>query len=325
MNTDENRTASADAAGNDLEEIDGLGESSAEALNRSGIYRLADLLHYNTPDELQQALEKAGEKIPLWRIEKGNWLGQAREKVLAQQANPEPPAPRETAEVEREPEQLSPAEEWEQYVGFNLYFETRMDKQGQKEWRTVIYKSLEPDNFNDKEEFSGIEPAPWVNWILEQATLPVAAEPSPTETEVAAESAPAETEAAVPPERLAPEEAGIEILGVQLSKLGALPGVPKKRLIAKVRFQLSGAEAGRLTTDRLPFRIEVHTVDLESGDADLVASRPGQLQPQVFEYSSQQQFPIPQLGRYELHTVVLLLPPHENMASYRGPTLTVVP
>lgn len=325
MNTDENTIASADAAGNDLEQIDGLGESSAEALNRSGIYRLADLLKFNTPDELRQALEDAGEKIPLWRIEKGNWLGQAREIVQARQANTEPPVLRETAEVEQEPERQSPAEEWEQYVGFNLYFESRTDEQGQKEWRTVVYKSLEPDNFNDKKEFLGIASTPWVNWILEQATLPITAEPSPPETEVASASVPAETEAAVSPEQLVPEEANIEILDVQLSKLGALPGVSKKKLIAKVHFQLSGPDAEMISTDRLPFRIEVHTVDLESGDAELVAAGPGQFRPQVFEYTSQQQFPIPELGRYEVHTIVLLLPPHENMASYRGPTLNVLP
>ena len=70
---------------------------------------------------------------------------------------------------------------------------------------------------------------------------------------------------------------------------------------------------------------KVHTVDVESRASNLVASEPGQLQPELFEYTSQQRFPIPELGRYELHSIVFLLPPHEMMAFYQGPALKVVP
>ena len=325
MNTDENMTASADPAGDNLEEIEGIGPGYAKALNRIGIYQFVDLLQYNIPDELHQALEEAGEKVPLWKIENGNWLGQAREKVLARQSNAENPSSGETAEEEREREKLSTEEEWQQYVGFNLYFEFKMDEHGQQEWRTLVYKTLDPDSFNGREEFPGVESAPWVNWILENAELPIGAETSATETEVAAEPIPIEIEtvAASPP---ATEDVSqIKILEVQLAEIGPSSGVPEKRLKAEVRFKVVGPQAETLAAERIPFRSEVHTVALEEGISSLVASGLDQLQPQVFEYTAQQTFPIPELGRYELHSVVFLLPPHEMMASYQGPTLKVVP
>lgn len=308
-----------------LEELDGIGAGYAKALNKIGIYRFADLLQFKTSEELQQALEDAGEKIPLWKITKFDWLGQARNKVLTQQVNTEYRPSQEAAEPRPEPQPLPPEEDWEQHAGFNLYFEFRADEHGQKEWRTHIYKSLDPDSFNGKEEFPGVEPGPWVDWILEQAELPEDAGPFLTETEVAAESAPAETEAAAPPTAVTPAAAGVEILDVQVSEIPPSADIPEKRLKVETRFQLSGTEAEKLAADRVPFRIEIHLVDLESGDSDLVASKKGPLQPEVFEYTSQQEFPIPEVGRYELHIILLLLPPDEMMTSHRGPTLKVVP
>jgi len=325
MNTDENVAVSGNDAGDNLEEIEGIGPGYAKALNKIGIYRFADFLPYNTPEKLQQALEEAGEKIPLWKIKKFDWLGQARDKVLPQQTNTEHASPQKATEAAQEPQYPSPKEEWEQYAGFNLYFEFRTDEHGQQEWRTLVFKSLDPDSFNGREEFPGIEPVPWVNWILEQADLPITTEPIPTETEVAREPTPPETEDAVPPAPVTPYDAGIEILDVQLSEIGPSSGVPEKRLMAEVRFKVSGPEAETLTAERIPFRSEVHTVALEGGASNLVASGLSQLQPQVFEYTSQQEFPIPELGRHELHSIVLLLPPDEMMASHRGPTFKVVP
>ena len=96
--------------------------------------------------------------------------------------------------------------------------------------------------------------------------------------------------------------------------------------MAEVCFQVSGTDAEVLTADRTPFRIDVHTVDSESEASNLVASEEGQLEPQVFEYTSQPRFPIPGVGRYKLQSdVVLLLPSGEMRASHVGPTFRVDP
>lgn len=194
------------------------------------------------------------------------------------------------------------------------------DEHGKQAWRTCVYhesgeqKAIEQVGPIAQEDFTGVVTDPWVNWILERAKLPVAAEPIPTEIEAAA-----------PPAPVAPYDARIEILDVRVSEIEAPVGVWAKKLMAEVHFQVSGPEADTVAADRISFRIEVHTVNLESGASNLVASKPGQLQPQTPEYISQQAFLVPEVGRYELHSIVLLLPPGEMMAYHRGPIIKVVP
>jgi hypothetical protein len=321
MNTDENMSASADAASYNLaDEINNLGQRCAEALNRIGIFRPDDLAQYSTSAELQQALEEKGEEIQFWRIEKYNWIGQARE-ILAQRGNNEHSSPQEEAE---KPEKASSdRESRDPDAIFTVSFYLKRGEDGRSVLQTT--KVYDEKNAGEEPPFEGSDTTSWVNWMFERAKLPPIAEPIPTETAVAAESVPAETKAAVPPESVASEAASIEISKVQLSEVGPSSGVPKKRLLAEVRFKLSGTEVETLTAAGAPFRTEVHTVDVESRVSDLVASGLSYLESDKFEYNSQQEFPIPELGRYELHTIVLLLPPNEMMVSCQGPTLNVVP
>lgn len=319
MGPEENVAALAYDQPDDLKAIKGIRLKRADALRRIGIHRFEDLAGY-TPDELSKALRKqAGMKVSLRTIETQNWIGQAKD--LARLRNPLRTSPEGGAGVEREPQQapLKRKKEWEeQHPGFSVFFDYKVDEHGEpvidehgeRVWQTRVY-----DGKSGVEELlPGLDTASWVNWILERAKLPVAPEPIPTGPEVA-----------VPPALVTPYDAQIEVLGVKVSEIGPSPSVPEKRLIAEVRFQVSGSEAETLTADRIPFRVEVHTVDLESRASNLVVSRQSQLQSQVFEYTSQQEFPIPELGRHELHSVVLLLPPGEMMAYHRGPILKVVP
>lgn len=186
MNTDQNAAASADDPGDNLEQIKGIGLASVRALNKIDIYRPADLLKYQSPEELHEALTKAGEKILLGKIRNDEWLGQAKAIVLAQQEHPTPTSTLKDTESAPEPAQPSSKEEWEQHAGFNLYFQFKTDEQGRQEWRTLIYKSLEPDHFNDRKEFPGTEQALWADWILAQARLPAPVEPIAPRAEVAA-------------------------------------------------------------------------------------------------------------------------------------------
>jgi hypothetical protein len=308
MGTEEQLVAAADDACDDLETIRGIGSKWAAALHRTGIRRFEDLAQY-TPHSLAKALfDQTGVKVPPERIEAKQWIGQARE--LAQHANPGRTPANEETEGAKDPPHASPRRKWEQHAAFSVFFDYEIDEHGERMWQTRVY-----DNESGVEEpLPGIEPTPWVNWILERAKLPVSAEPVPTPIEAAA-----------PPTPMTLYDAQIEILDVRVSALGPSPDVPEKRLATEVRFQVSGPEAERLAADRIPFRIEVHTVDLKSGASVLVASEGGKLEPQVFEYTSQQEFPLPELGRYELHAVILLLLPGEMMASHQGPTLKVVP
>ncbi|MFQ5473951.1 MAG: hypothetical protein ACE5FA_13865, partial [Dehalococcoidia bacterium] len=236
MITEENTAASVDDGRDDLETINGIGPTFAEALYKTGVRRFTDLAQY-TPVELSKALlEQIGLKVPVQRIEADDWIGQAR--ALAPQVNTERELPEEEAKVVREPEKVNHPT-WHQHAGFSLFFDYVTDEHGEQVWQTRVYH----DESGEEMLFSGIEPAPWVNWVLEQSELPIAGELAPTETEAAPPSAP-----------VTPHDAQIEILDVQVSEVQTPVGVREKKLLAKVSFQISGSEADALTTERIPFR-----------------------------------------------------------------------
>jgi len=218
-------------------------------------------------------------------------------------------SPKTTAKWIEEAEERS----WEPHAAFSVFFEYWEDEQGEKKWQTRVYGEGEKKHGAQK-LFPGVESDRWLEWILEQAKLPGAAKPVP-----------AQVEAAAPPIRGARYDAQAEILDVQLSEVRPSPEGQQKRLRAEVHFRVSGPSASKLTADRIPFRLEMHTVDLESRTSSLIAVEGKQLDPQVLEYTSRQEFPIPELGRYELRTDLLLLLPGEMLAYHQGPTFGVVP
>lgn len=122
-----------------------------------------------------------------------------------------------------------------------------------------------------------------------------------------------------------PDGTRLEIGGVQLSVVEPAARRPEKRLQAEIRFQLSGSEAETLTAKGIAFRIEGYTVDVERGFSELVVTHQSRLEPQVFNYRDRQEFRIPDVGRYEFHSLVLLLPPGDLAAYHRGPSIRVVP
>jgi hypothetical protein len=208
--------------------------------------------------------------------------------------------------------------EWMQHAGFYLFFDYRidehgkqvMDEHGRQIWQTRVYDIKS----GAEEPLSGIDTAPWVNWVLERAKLPGLTEPISTEIEEAVRPAP-----------MAAHDARIDILEVRLLPLGPSFNVPEKRLRAEVDFRVSGTEAVTMAPEQVSFWTQFHTVDLESGAVNPVAAEQSQLQSEVSKYTSKQSFPIPDLGRYEVHCIVLLIPPIGRIAFHQGPTFEVVP
>ncbi len=335
--------------GDGLRQIKGIGQVIAQALNSLGIYRYADLASF-TPDSLAALLKAGIPSISPKRIERDDLLGQARvlaqahnqeerddllgqarvlaqahnqeerddllgqARVLAQAHNqeelesPRPEADENgtsalSAEGREEDTAEAPREGWRELADFFISFGFAIDPEGEERLQTKAHYS----QADKPAQWDGIVTDQLISWMLSQANLSL-----PTETEAQ-------------PVSVTPYDARIEILDVRLSQIGPSPGVPGKRLVADIRFQISGPEAENLTTERIPFRIEVHAVNLESGALTLVASERSQLQPRVFEYTSQQSFPMPDLGLYELHTILLVLPPGEMMVFRREPTFRVVP
>ena len=211
----------------------------------------------------------------------------------------------------RQRRRTQPEPSWHQQAGFSLFFD-RADG-GKEDWQTRIYHDESDEEVVLKEAARDS----WSGWIAQRAGLPEE-ERAPAEAAMLLPLASAE----VAPE-MAPEVA-LEVSEVIFSESVPESG-PTRTLTAELHFMLTGEKARDVAERRTPFRVETYAVDLESGDSLLVASEPGELQESVFEYTKEQVFPVPDLGRYELHNLVVLLPPEETMAAHRGPVIEVVP
>jgi len=301
-------------------EIDGIGPKTAEAFYDLGVRSFADLHRYltdHTDKEVLAALAERGARVLPNSIEKYDWRDRV-ESLAAVTGVTEPS--REEATVVREepaetPASVIPAEQHD--AAFTIFFDYVAGEPGEQLLQTTVY---EDRDFGDEQTFTGLETDPWVNWILERAGLPVSAEAS-----VGGQPAASEVENTEPTEPETPEESRIVIQDLQTSAAKPSSGMPEKRLMAEVRFEIVGANAENLTERRIPFRVEVHTVETESLASNLVSSSRGNLQPQVREYVSRQEFSFPPLGRYDLYAIVLLLPPGRTAAYHKGGPIRIIP
>jgi hypothetical protein len=121
-------------------------------------------------------------------------------------------------------------------------------------------------------------------------------------------------------------EVTVEILSVDLSIVEPNGANPDRGLRAETRFEIAGTGANMLTEAQIGYRNDVQIVNLESGEATVVASTEGQLQPQQLTYTSPQTFAIPAVGLYELQSIIKLLRPSGTISVLgQGPNLRVVP
>jgi hypothetical protein len=245
----------------------------------------------------------------------------------AQQADIEPMPLEVEGKVAKGQQQHPKKHKWDTRACFKVFFEVGTAEHNIGKWQTRVYFEESSRGVDEEtKEIAGVQTTPWVNWILERAnSRRVPVEPVPLKTEITAEPIPAEAEVVTPPAPVTPYDAQIKIVDVQVSEARPSAGARERRLTAEVRFRVSGTEAESMAKDQVPFWIQFHTVDLESGAAKLVSSEQSQLQPAKFEYTRGQAFPIPDRGRYELQCIIFLLPPGEAIALHRGPTVRVIP
>lgn len=284
--------ASKEQAGGNLCDINGIGPTIAKILPKVRIDNCAELAQYltqHTPEELSELLAEQGVRISPKKIENEHWLGEARKR--AGRASVESVIVQRGAETAEGGEETpNPVKRMDGAV-YLVEFEREGDH-----WKVTTYDQGEPDPRIAHHE-SGIEPTEWADWILRQMGL-----------------APPEAKAGSSP------EIEIEILKVQSSVVEQF-----KKLATEVRFKVSGSERDRAAAACTPFWIYLHTVDVVSKEANVVASQRGDLEPEKDLYSARLEFPIPELGRYELHTLILLPLCLRTTAPYPASTLNVVP
>jgi hypothetical protein len=311
----------------DLTIINGIGPSWAEALHKIGIWSFADLARYSPQSLSLELLNGANVKISSNKIEQQNWIGQAN--ALTHSLNLEP---LESDESEVHQDNESPSSSWRQKAGFSLFFDYSEEEPEKETWRTRVYH----DETGEETEFLTVDTPTWVNWIIEKGNLPLHQQ-SMTVDEISekvsipVETPPAELLQAPAPDELSKPKSEtddilhFEIQDVTVSVSKPSMGLPEKGIMVNVDFHLEGAEAIGMVAERVPYRVEIYTVNLQSNVLSLVASERGLLQPDVSKYRSLQTFSIPELGRYELYSLVILLPPVGKMSYFSGPIFKIVP
>jgi hypothetical protein len=314
MAVDESTSSSTGDVADSLETITGIGPRTAAALSRIGIHSLEELAE-STPDGLAKALADGAElRISPRRIEAMNWIVQARQRLAERKADASSSPQADTLAMPNAPAAGHQSDDWKLQAEFTLYFENKGSGQGEEPWQTHVWKTRLRDRECDEEiTFVGIQPHLWVNWILQQADLPV---------DVASPLSAPET--LVSPATAAPKPDQVAVLDVQIESQSSSDRSDSK-FASAIHFTVSGANAQTLTADNTPYQIMVHAVDSESGVTMLVASERGQLQSEQAEHIHRLELPIPDLRRYELQTIVLIQSQPELMTIYRGPTINVVP
>ncbi len=311
MAVDENTSSSTGDLQDNLETIIGISPRVAEALSYIGIHRLADLAE-STPGELFKALKGMG--ILRKYIEIENWIGQAKQKLAERKIDASSSSQADTTAMPNTQASGNQLDDWNLQAEFALYFENRASGQGEETWQTRVWKTRVRDRECDKEiTFVGIEPHLWVNWILQQADLPV---------DVGSDLIVPETP--VSPTTVIPNPAQVSILDVEVEPK-SLPDVRNKTLMTSIQFTVSGVNTETLMAENTPYQILMLIVDQNRGLTKLIASEQGLFQPEQSVYTHRLEFPIPDLGRYELQTIVLIQSQTDLMAIYRGPNISVIP
>jgi hypothetical protein len=296
MSANTGTPASNHQAGGNLRAISGIGEKTARTLAKLGIGSCADLAQYltqHTADDLAELLAGEGVQASAHRIQNEDWLGQA--EYEADLAEAKLAAIEEEAEEAKEAEAIpSHSEDLQEEVRFGVIF--KLEK---GHWKVTTYD----ERRNGPEKEWGIEPTEWANWILKQMRPQVEVEP-----------------ALAKPEADVPCEARVDIHAVRHSEI-----VRHEKLATEVQFEVSGSNKDAVAADLTPYWVQVQAVDQASKAAFLLASERSHLEPEQFIYEQKLEFPTPEVGRYELQTLVLLLPPVGKMALHQGFELRVEP
>jgi hypothetical protein len=101
-------------------------------------------------------------------------------------------------------------------------------------------------------------------------------------------------------------------------------GILKGELCAEVKLGLWDGEA-EIPPAEYPSRLELYLVNLTNRTTNLVASTEMLLSVEEEQHQAEVTFDFPEAGRYELHTIALLLPPVNQLAVHRGPVITMIP
>jgi hypothetical protein len=284
----------------DFELINGIGEGIAKGLYRSGIHRFSELALF-TAQELAERIREVISIAPAQRIENDDWIGQARELARRKLILVKPKLlPRGQKEL----------------ANFLVIFEEITDSEGKVKIQTVINH----EQSNQSERWNEIATDALIQWMLAKADLPGQA---PQETPAVI----GERHVFLVPEDELEEEIELTLTDLWVSQ-AATAAQPSDLSFPKLvhvegKLNIEGVDAHSLTYELVPFHIKVHLAALEGNLTSVVATFKGQLEPDTLNYTFQQDFPVPERGRYRLSLTARLLFPFTAEAEIQGPILRV--
>ncbi len=278
----------------DLQQIKGIGQSTAQALNELGIHRIADLAQY-TNQELVIRLTNHLPPLTLKRIEREDWVGQAR---LLVQAN-------------RTPGHSTSASQpagWQEVADFFLSLGYITDASGEKHLQTKAYHS----QTDQGHQWDGLAMPEAMQWILAQSGL------TPAETP----ERPPEIEAQQPGSNENTTEVELELVDLWIAEVAEEKA---SQLRATCTLVLNGPKAEVETYEQSPYQVETYLVNRTTNQSQLAVTCLGTLAAGQLAYPIQQDFKIPAVGSYQIYVMARLQTPGEPATHVQGPVLQVEP
>ncbi|MCP4422704.1 MAG: hypothetical protein GY805_39350 [Chloroflexi bacterium] len=299
-NTNNNRNENKD----NLQEIKGIGPDYEQALNQLGVLTFAQLAVFKDAQQLYKALKESGNEIPLWKIEKFDWIGQASTKLKNQKKS------QNAEEANDSRHNQNQVESNEEHAAFIVSFDRHTSEDGEEIWSIVVSYATTNEPLTNFSIPYRKNPTAWLKWIFEDAVKTEKIDS--TNTELMVTHVPA-------------AEIGKQLNLVDVQIKSPSPASPQKELMARIHFELLGSDVEVWTEERLSYRLELYLLNLESQITEPVASSQKRLEPGILEYEIGEAIPIPSSGRHELYVLLFLLPPAEIMATHQGPIINVVP
>lgn len=286
----------------ELLQIKGIGQSTAQALNQIGIFRISDLAGRH-PDELVDALRPVVPGITPQRINREDWIGQAQALAGMEGREPDDALPFSSKSVRvRE-------EDWYELSDYFVSFGYAINQSAEKTLQTRIEHSQSGNSV----KWNGIAGAELLNWMLKQAGIPQTESGTSNVTDSA--SQPGVT-------------AGLTLSELRIAEVDK-PFICDRRLYssgihAECRLAVSDAMSN-ITRQNRPFDIEFHLVNVQTHDARKVVAFSSVFEPDNLIYHIERDLPTDTPGIFQLTISARLADAPETTAQLQGPVIQVSP
>lgn len=298
----------------DLQQIKGIGSSTAEKLKSHGIHRYQDLMKY-TPEDLENLLK---DELPFATSKRtAGWIEEARELQEKKFQFREPaPAQEDTPEEEsnggsesRMIPNIPVYSNWREVADFFVSFGYRQNKSREERLTTRAYHSQE-DRSNS---WDGVAAEELIQWMVRQAQLPEAA----AQIQVRAME---ESESITIPG--VSRQLELNHVWVEGQPQAGEPGAPEARIRVRCELQVIEIEESALDEES-GFVIEYYLINRVDNQSTLIATTQGHFTAGRSTYPVMQSFRVPPIGDYRLYLVARILDPHGAMTHLQGPVIHV--